>query len=486
MRFLIAVVLSAIFLTTTAAAQNLERKGKIATLYLQHCASCHGKQMQGGMADSLLNDKWTTDGSDAALAAAISSGIKDAGMPAWNKVLDPDNIRAMVILIREQRNQAASSKLKAPDTTKPFKTEHYHVKLDVVGQGTNHLWGLDFLADESLLVTQKDGTLWHFKDGQRTKITGTPDVWHYQQGGLLDVFVHPDDKAKKKEHPWIYLSFAEKISDRILFNDKVGATTIVRGKIKNNAWVDQQILFQQDEDKRDNRGIHFGSRFAYHNGYIFFSLGEENQPMQAQSLSALNGKIHRIHDDGRIPKDNPFVKKKGAMKSIWSYGHRNPQGLDTHPVTGELWNAEHGPRGGDEINLVIKGKNYGWPLVTYGMDYDGSPISAKTQAPGIEAPKYYWVPSIAPCGMEFYEGNVFRQWQNNIFVAALAGQRLVRLQLDNNKVVREEVIFQGLGRVRDIASGPDGNLYVIINNSTRDAVYRLSLAEPKTKKTGKQ
>ncbi len=199
----------------------------------------------------------------------------------------------------------------------------------------------------------------------------------------------------------------------------------------------------------------------------------------AQELDRPNGKIHRIHDDGRIPEDNPFVDVEGALPSIWSYGHRNPQGLDQHPVTGELWETEHGPRGGDEINLIKPGINHGWPVITYGMNYNGTPMTDKTAQEGMEQPKHYWVPSIGVAGIDFYEGNVFPDWQHDLFVGGLSAQELHRVVIEEGSVVSDEVILQGQGRVRDVHSGPDGHLYICLMSEDRSkgAIYRLVPAD---------
>lgn len=470
------ITLSTISASNNASAQSLKDQGAAANLFLTRCASCHGDQMQGGMAGSLLDTQWKSDGSDKGLTDAIANGIKGAGMPAWKGALSDEQIRSLVILIREQRARAEAATPNKAGQTKPtqFSSQYHDYTTHIAGEGTSNLWGLDFLPDGSLLATQRNGTLWRFANGKRHEVTGIPTVWVKGQGGLLDVFVHPGDKNAGKDQPWVYLSFAKKVADRLIFDDNMGATTVVRGKIKDNRWIEEQVIFEVGDDEKQNYGIHYGSRFAWQDGYLFFTTGEENKPEKAQNLALLNGKVHRLHDDGRIPKDNPFVNEKGAMKSVWSYGHRNPQGLDIHPVTGELWESEHGPRGGDEINRITRAKNYGWPLVTYGMHYDGRPISAKTSAPGMEDPIHYWVPSIATCGIEFYDGASFPQWRNHLFVAGLRSRSLHRLKIDNGKVTEEEKLLPGLGRIRDMTVGPDGDMYVIVNDEPEFQVIRVS------------
>ncbi|VUD59415.1 Aldose sugar dehydrogenase YliI [Thalassocella blandensis] len=464
-----------------ASAQSLKGEGKAADIFLKNCSTCHGNQMQGGMAKSLLDDQWQTDGSDEALADAIRNGLTSAGMPAWKNSLSEEDIRSLVILIREQRSKADHSSQKTSDRPKNdetrITTKLHHYKTQVAGKGDETLWAIDFLPDGSMLVTQKDGVLWRFHKGKRTQIKDTPKVWFHRQGGLLDVMVHPNNAGSNKNSstsPWVYLAYSEQAK-----NKNRGATKIVRGKIKDDRWIEQHTLFEIPDEDKKNYGLHFGSRIVYQDGFIYFTTGEENRPETAQDLKLFNGKVHRLHDDGRIPKDNPFANRKDALASIWSYGHRNPQGLDIHPTTGKIYESEHGPRGGDEINIILKGQNYGWPKVTFGMHYDGRPISALTSAPGMEDPIHYWVPSIATCGIKFYNGNKFMHWQNNLFVAGLRSQSLHRLTIEDNRVIDEEVVFQGFGRVRDMAVGPDGYIYVAVNEKNNNRVLKLSPADAK-------
>ncbi|WNG38632.1 PQQ-dependent sugar dehydrogenase [Archangium violaceum] len=214
-----------------------------------------------------------------------------------------------------------------------------------------------------------------------------------------------------------------------------------------------------------------------------FSIGERGHKEDAQELSRPNGKVHRIHEDGSIPKDNPFAGREGAIASIWSYGNRNPQGLTRHPVTGELWEAEHGPRGGDELNRIEPGHNYGWPVITYGMNYDGTPMTDRTAQEGMEQPVLHWTPSIAVSAIDFYTGSRFPQWKNDLLVGALAQQELRRLRIEDGKVVHQEVLFKDIGRVRDVVSGPDGAIYIAFNEP--DRIARLVPASPVEPASGK-
>lgn len=439
-----------------------QRPDAIAKQYATLCSSCHGANLEGGLAPSMLDDTWVHGGDDASLAASIKAGWPANGMPAFGGTLNDEEIRAMVIFIREARTRAATEKAgyAKPAANTVVKSEEHTFTLETVAEGVTLPWGLAFLPDGRILVTEKAGTLRTVQNGQVSEpITGVPEVWATGQGGLLDVAVHPD----YAENGWIYLSYSDPGADGSAM------TAIVRGKLRDGAFVDQQTLFKAPAALYRTGNVHFGSRFVFDEGYLFFTIGERGQMQDAQDLSRPNGKVHRIWDDGRVPDSNPFVGQKDALPTIWSYGHRNPQGLAKHPQTSALYDGEHGPRGGDELNLVEKGRNYGWPVITYGMNYNGTPMTDKTAQEGMEQPVTYWVPSIAISSIAFYQGERFPQWKNDLFVGALAAQELRRLRLDGGKVVHEEVLFKGVGRLRDVEMGPDGHLYIAFNAPDRIA-----------------
>jgi glucose/arabinose dehydrogenase len=314
-------------------------------------------------------------------------------------------------------------------------------------------------------MTEKRGRVYLIENGKVADkpIEGVPTVDTAGQAGLFDVVLHPDFE----KNSWIYFAYADPQKNEK--GENVTLTRIIRGKLRGGALVDQQTIYQAKlEHYIKAGGVHFGGRIVFDNkGHLFFCIGERGQRDHAQLLERPNGKIHRIFDDGRIPDDNPFVKDPKALPTIWSYGHRNPQGLAIHPVTGQLYDAEHGPRGGDELNLVEKGKNYGWPVITYGMEYDGRAITDSPVKEGMEQPLTYWVPSIAPCGMNFYTGDKFPKWKNHLFLASLAAQELRRIELKDGKVIAQEVLFKGSGntdRIRHVVAGPDGAIYVMFQN----------------------
>jgi glucose/arabinose dehydrogenase len=475
---MIRILLTALLLLVTTAglhAQNRIGQGDVKDLYLENCAACHGEDLSGGSGDSLIDDEWKHGASNDEISAVIRKGVPETEMLPWEGTLDDPQIRSLVIFIREQKHLASegseSNNMRAEDGV--FSTDQHSFVLEDLGLGDDILWSIDFLPDGSMLVTQRDGVLWIFRDGERTAITGTPEVWQHGQGGLLEVSLHPD----YEENGWIYLSYSENLGAEERAKD-AGMTAVVRGKIRDRQWVEEQKLFTTDNSTHSSAGAHYGSRFVFDKGYLYFGIGDRGRMEQAQDLGRPNGKIHRIHDDGRVPEDNPFVGREGAMPSIWSYGHRNPQGLDMDPATGFLWETEHGPRGGDEVNLIEKGKNYGWPLITYGMNYNGTPITDQTHREGLEQPRHYWVPSIAVAGIDFYEGDAFPEWKGRLLVGGMASNELHLLTIEGGEVISDEVILRDQGRVRDVASGPDGHIYLLLTESSprKGKIVRLSPA----------
>jgi glucose/arabinose dehydrogenase len=278
-----------------------------------------------------------------------------------------------------------------------------------------------------------------------------PAVHEVNQAGLLDIAIHPD----YANNGWIYLAYAKDMGEG-------GVLVISRAKLQGNALVDlEELIVNMPEWKG---GRHFGTRIVFDkDNYLYFANGDKgSRPQNAQELDNAHGKIHRIHDDGRIPSDNPFVDVEGAVTSIWTYGNRNPQGMIYDAENDRLWSVEHGPKGGDELNLIEKGKNYGWPEITYGIDYDGTIITEETEKEGMEQPVTYWVPSIATCGMTLVTSDRYPAWKGNILVAGLAGQQIARVELDGTTYVGEEKLLDGIGRVRQVSQSPDGYIYALV------------------------
>ncbi|MCH6257237.1 PQQ-dependent sugar dehydrogenase [Puniceicoccaceae bacterium K14] len=468
-KLLIASLLPLLSLTHVTA-QNRIGTGKVAEIYEVNCASCHGRLLDGGQGSSLIDGQWTIEPTEAAIADAIRSGNETLGMPAFEGTLSDEDIRSLVILIHEKELLAQREAKPDPEFDKLVQTELYDLEIQEVTSMTGTLWSLDFLPNGDIITTQKNGNLWiHSSDTLIGPILGTPTVKDNGQGGLLDVAIHPDYESNK----WIYLSYVEGI------NDEDGMTAIVRGKVENGEWVDQESIYFAEKSFYTNRRHHFGTRIVFKDEYLFFGIGDRGQQDQAQDISRPNGKIHRLYADGRIPENNPFAKNKEAIPSIWAYGNRNPQGLVLHPETGNLWEAEHGPRGGDEINLIEAGNNYGWPVITYGMNYNGSPITDIVEKPDMEQPKHYWTPSIAVSGISFYSGNTFSKWKHNLFVGGLSAGELHRLEIHDNEITSDEILFRTRDRIRDVVEGPDGLLYIIINSRSRtdSTIYKLRPVE---------
>ncbi len=460
-RPLLALLLAALATTTAAKAQQV-RTGTVAERYVLLCANCHGKNLEGGQAPTMLDDVWTNGGDDESLTKSIRTGFPDKGMPAWGSAIPDKEIRAMVIYIRELRAKAIREQTAfvKPADSMTAKSQLHDYKLDTWVDNLREPWSLAFLSPTQAIMTEKRGFLYLIEKGKLADrpIAGLPLADLGGQAGLYDVVPHPD-YAKNN---WLYLAYSDPQSNPD--GSKVSLTRIIRGKLKDGVLIDQQTIYQgKPAHYIKAGGVHFGGRIVFDGkGYLFFTIGERGQGPHAQDITRPNGKVHRLHDDGRVPADNPFVNDPQAVPSIWSYGHRNPQGLALHPVTGELYDAEHGPRGGDELNLVRKGLNYGWPVITYGMNYDGTAMTDITAKAGMEQPVTYWVPSIAPCGANFYAGDLFPKWKNNLFVASLAAEELRRLELKDGKLVAQEVIFKSLGRIRHVIAGPDGALYVLL------------------------
>lgn len=317
-------------------------------------------------------------------------------------------------------------------------------------------WGFAFLPDASMLINEKEGKMIHFKNGNKTEVQGLPEVYNRGQGGLMDVVLHPD----YKDNGWIYFTFASSEGD-----GEGGNTALMRAKLdNNNTLTNKELLYKATPNT--TKGQHFGSRIVFDGqGYLYFTIGDRgDRDANPQDITRDGGKVYRLNDDGTIPSDNPFLNDPKAKKAIYSYGHRNPQGMVVHPETGEVWVHEHGPKGGDEINIIKKGANYGWPIISYGINYNGTKFTDLTKKEGMEQPIHYWDPSIAPSGMAFITSDVYPEWKGDLMVGSLKFNYMDKVVLKGDKVIKEERFLDGLGRVRAINQGPDGYIYVGIEN----------------------
>ena len=342
-----------------------------------------------------------------------------------------------------------------------LKTEPQTYALEKVVAGLTIPWGMTWLPDGSMLITEKDGRVIYFNNGEKTEIANVPKVYNSGQGGLMDIELHPN----YSENGWIYMTFASEEGP-----GEGGNTALMRCKLEDKALKNIEILYKAEPNT--TAGQHFGSRIEFDNdGFLYFSIGDRgNRDVNPQDITRDGGKIYRLNDDGSIPPDNPFYNEPNAKKAIYTYGNRNPQGMAKHPETGKIWMHEHGPKGGDEINIVKKGANYGWPVVTYGINYSGTKITDETTKPGIEPPIYYWVPSIAPCGMAFVTGNQYPEWEGKLLVGSLKFAYVEMLTLEGKKVVNREKIAQDIGRVRNVKMGPDDLIYIAVEGQ---GIFRL-------------
>jgi glucose/arabinose dehydrogenase len=451
-----------LMIALTVLAGLAARGQDTATLYQTHCSHCHGDRFQGGNAQSLVDGVWQYGSSIGHISRNIKHGITHLGMPAYEKTLTDRQTKALVNYLLEAEKKAGP--VKPPLPTK-LQTLDYEIKVTVWADGLEIPWSLAFLDEQTALITERPGRLRIVEKGRLhpKPVEGIPEVLAEGQGGLLAVAIDPDYKAEGNQ--WIYLAFSHGLDPRPNGKRAPAMTKLVRGRINGNHWVDEEILFEAPHESYRTTRVHFGTRIVFDpEGRLYFSIGDRGTGAHAQDLSKPNGKLHRIHRDGSIPKDNPFRREKNAMPSIFSYGHRNPQGISIHPETGRVWAAEHGPLGGDELNLARRGANYGWPIITYGRNYNGTPISDLVRKEGMEQPAWYWKPSTAVCGIDFYHGDLFPAWNNKLLVGALKYEDVRVLDIENDRVMHEEVILKNAGRVRDVVCGPDGAVYVVLNS----------------------
>lgn len=430
------------------------------TNYKEFCAGCHGEKM-----DAFVDRKWNHGSSEQDIFKAIKVGYPDEGMPGFDSAFTDDEIRDLTDYIVTGIKNVKRFDFNEKITSNIFKTGSLTIRLDTVVSGLKSPWGMAFLPDGDMLVTDKSAVLYRVnKNKKKIVIVGLPQIVVEGQGGLMDVILHP--KFSKNNIIYISYSLGKKTDKGIL-----ATTAIAQAKLIGNKLTGVKNVFVAEPYSRTRH--HYGCRMVFDkNGYMFFSVGDRgNERENPQSLSNDAGKIHRIKDDGSIPADNPFVNTAGARPSIWSYGQRNPQGADINPRSGSLWTHEHGPRGGDEINIIERGNNYGWPVVSYGINYNGTILTKQSIRDGIEPPLHYWIPSIAPSGMAFIKGDRYKGWKGDLLVGSLRFKYLNLCKLKGDKVISEEILFKNIGRVRDVRMAPDGFIYMSVENP--GIVYKL-------------
>lgn len=451
----------------------------VTALYDQTCAKCHGDKGQGGGGGtSSLNTLAKFDQSyDKVFFGAIKKGRPEDGMEAYGTTLSDNMIWGLVVHIRELQYNALRAENGGPKATNGvYRAKDHNYRIESViprNAGLSTPWAIDWLPDGRTLITNKSGSISVARGSKIVgSIEGLPEVFTGGQGGLLDVAVHPNYAS----NGWIYLSF----SDRAKANPSLAFTKIIRGKLvwtgDTARWSNQETIYEAPQAMYSGGGVHFGNRTVFDGkGHIFVCYGERGRGELSQDLSRTNGKILRLNEDGTIPTDNPFYNREGAVKAIWSYGHRNPQGL-VMGLDGTLWNTEHGPRGGDELNRVEKGANYGWPLVAFSINYNDAPLTQPWPSPDqkITLPVLRWLPSIAACGLDVVDGAAFPKWKGDLVAGGLAGATVRRVRVKNGKFVEQEELMFGMGRVRDVQVDPKGEIYVVLNQP--DSVVKIAPA----------
>ncbi len=417
--------------------------------YAEYCASCHGAKM-----DAFVDRRWQYGNSHDDLFKAIKVGYIDDGMPAYAETFSDDEIHDLVNYIQEGiLNLNTYSFDTKKNSSGIFQTEKLTIKLDTITTKLKRPWGITFLDKGKLLIADRTGDLYlRTPKGKMAEVKNMPEIVEIGQGGLMDLDIHPN----YEENGWIYFSYTKPS----IQNKRLVTTAVMRARLELDRLVDKEEIFEALP--YSERRYHFGCRLEFdRQGYLYLSVGDRgNRDVNPQNLDNHCGKIHRINDDGSIPTDNPFVNTEGALPSIYTYGNRNPQGVAMNPVDGRIWENEHGPRGGDEINIIQKGMNYGWPVISYGINYNGTTFTEKTHQDGMEQPVMHWLPSIGVCGMTFVKTDRYPGWENNVLSGSLRYEYLERAVIENDEVIHIEKLFPGIGRLRVVEVGPDGYIYV--------------------------
>jgi glucose/arabinose dehydrogenase len=485
-------------LTATASAQQ----DSFVALYNDNCAVCHGENLEGAPQGTPLAGVDLRHGdSIAAISKSIAEGLPLTTMPAWSRTLDHTQIQKLAIYIAERRAKLAYTdfKVAAPLVIPEgiLESDVHAFRIETVAAGLDPLpFSIAPLPDGRILLSEKTRGLSVISaDGGQSKLVpGTPEAYDdgfevpgvlltYGLGWIMDVAPHPDFA----ENGWIYLHYGDRCSDCNTASRESGRPVsmnkLIRGRIENGEWVDEQTIWSADiETYTGMPDMGAGGRIAFDDSdRVFISVGIKGlgEHVGVQDLGLPYGKIHRINDDGSIPADNPFVHVPGALQTIWTYGHRSPQGLEFDAQTGRLWGTEMGPRGGDELNLLLPGRNYGWPLYSKGINYDGTPVEfgpalgIEFDLNDIEQPVVDLTPSPAVSSFVIYEGNAFPRWQHNLIVGTLKATELYRMVVEGDQVVHKEVLLRAFGRIRDVEAGPDGAIYLLIEHASGGQIVRL-------------
>jgi len=500
--FLGAAVLCSSVIAGMYSADARAQNDPFATPYQRLCSDCHGKSLEGsGQGTPLAGIELRHGDSVEALAQSIADGFPDAGMPAWSETLDADAIARLAIFVAEQRAalQYTDFRVATPPVIPDgvVTSEAARFRVEIVAEGLDPLpYSIAPLPDGRILVTEKTQGLRVVSPGGAISdpVSGTPEVFDdgfqvpgillvYGTGYLLDLALHPDFA----ENGWVYLSYTERCVECNAASRNTGQpvsmVTLVRGRIEDGAWTDEETIWRTDlEHYNPMPDMAAGGRIAFDGaGHVFLTVGIKggSEFGGVQDLGLPYGKILRLMEDGTTPEDNPFVDTPGALASIWTYGHRSPEGLEFDPRTGRLWETEMGQRGGDEVNLLVPGGNYGWPLVSLGMKYDGTPVDYGKElgidvaAQSLEPPVVDLTPSPAVSSFVVYDGGAFPRWRGNLLVGTLKATELYRMTVDGDRIAHRETLLEGLGRIRDIATDPDGIVYLLLEHASGSRIVRL-------------
>lgn len=465
----VSVLCTILWLGVFCATPSFAQDG--AKLYRDYCAGCHGSRLEGNRASPLIKDDWEYGKTRDLLVRNITYGIQETEMGAWKDVLREESIAALADYIIQAQETSFDAVRPLPAQ---IETNDYVLDVTVVAETEiKSPWAIAFASADLAFITEREGAIRVLENGKLRPdpVANTPFPFQTPFGGFLGITLDPEFE----ESGWVYLALCESSVDQ-KDSSAPAMLKVVRGRIEENAWVDQEILFQADDALHVAGGNRWGGPLRFdQEGYLHFSIGDLGVGDASQDPHRVPGKTFRIHADGSIPTDNPYANEPGAIGAIFTLGNRNTQGLAIHPETGELWSTDHGPMGGDEVNILKNGANYGWPIVTYGINYDGEVVSDKTHAEGMVQPVLQWSPSIAVSSATFVTGQQFPAWEYDLIVGALAFEEVRRLTVDNNSITDEETLLRGYGRVRDVQMSPDGSLYIVLNKP--DKIVKLTAAQ---------
>ena len=499
------VVPIALINAPAAAAQAAAYSGvtNSRVMFQESCAVCHGENLEGAAQGTPLRGELRHGDSMADIIASTSNGYEASGMPTWRDTFTPVQIRNIAMYILETRANVGyvtsnfEEPLSIPDGV--IESELHDFRLETLVDNLDPLpYSIEPLPDGRLLLTEKTkGVRIVVPDGEQSGfIRGTPqaydDIYRLDtrldiergMGWLFDIALHPN----YEENGWIYLHFGDRCDD---CNDlsresgrPVSMNKLVRGKIEDGEWTEQETIWQAEMEHYGTASdVAAGGRVAFDGaGHVYFSVGLKGGSQGIQDLSMPWGKIHRVNDDGSIPEDNPFADRDDVYRSIYTYGHRSPQGLEFDTATGELWGTEHGPRGGDEVNLLLPGRNYGWPLYSLGLNYDGTPVDGRQRGitfelSDIEQPVVDLTPSPAVSSFIITTSEQFPEWKGDFLVGSLKARSLFRFEIENNRLVHRETLFEGIGRIRDIEQGYNGDIFLLIEHASGGRIVRLAPAD---------